>query len=209
MDNEVLTIKDVAKMLGVNERTINRYAVEKKLPGFRVGNKWRFNKYEIEEWIVKNRNIPSDAHKTVFYSNSTISRTNTTTVLVPVYGSVKCGLPNLAEQAIEDEIPVSSALIAPNNNYFFLKASGDSMNLCGINDGDYLLIRQQSTARSGENVLALIDSEATIKEFQRTDTAVILKPCSSNIEYKPIVVTRDFQIQGVVIAVLPKSAQGK
>jgi excisionase family DNA binding protein len=109
MNSNVLTIKDVAQMLHVTERTVNRYAKQKIIPGFQVGNKWRFNRFEVEDWIRKNRNIQNES-QTLFYSNSTISRTNTTTVLVPVYGSVKCGAPNVAEQTFEDQIPVTSAI---------------------------------------------------------------------------------------------------
>lgn len=127
----------------------------------------------------------------------------TATINVPLVGSVACGAPVLAEENIEALIPVSNKIARPPYNYFMLKATGDSMNLSGINDGDFILIRQQGSARSGERVVALIDDEATIKELLITSNAFILMPRSTNKEHKPIVLTRDFRIQGIVVEVLP------
>ena len=76
------------------------------------------------------------------------------------------------------------------------------MNNEGINDGDLVLIRQQQTANNGDLVVALIDDEATIKEFHQTGDAIILKPKSSNKKYVPIILTQDFIIQGVVVATI-------
>ncbi len=51
MNDEILTIKEVAEFLKVNERTVYRLAASKKLPAFKVGNAWRFKKSEIDQWI--------------------------------------------------------------------------------------------------------------------------------------------------------------
>ena len=125
------------------------------------------------------------------------------TVSVPIIGTVSCGSPMFAEQNIEAYIPISTNLATSGNKYFLLHAKGDSMNEVGINDGDLVLIRQQNTARDGEKVVALIDDEATIKEFHRADSVVILKPRSTNPIHKPIILESDFQIQGVVAKVIP------
>ncbi|MBK3393223.1 helix-turn-helix domain-containing protein [Psychrobacter sp. M9-54-1] len=53
MDSEVLTIKEVAEYLKVNERTIYRLAASNDLPGFRVGNAWRFKRSDLEAWVLK------------------------------------------------------------------------------------------------------------------------------------------------------------
>jgi repressor LexA len=121
------------------------------------------------------------------------------TIDVPVVGDVACGRPILAEENITALIPVSLRLAKPPHKYFFLRAKGNSMNEKGINDGDLVLIRQQNTAYNGDLVVALIDDEATIKEFIRTEGMVILKPRSTDKTYQPIVLTSDFQVQGVVI----------
>lgn len=121
------------------------------------------------------------------------------TVDVPLVGIVACGVPALAEENIEAMIPVSIKLAQPPHKYFLLKAQGDSMNEIGINDGDMLLIRQQVTAENGDIVVALIDNGATIKEFHVFDEAIVLKPRSRNSRHKPIILDRDFQIQGIVV----------
>ena len=50
MDDEVLTIKEVAEYLKLTEKTVYRLAAEGKIPGFKVGGSWRFHKDEIREW---------------------------------------------------------------------------------------------------------------------------------------------------------------
>jgi repressor LexA len=122
------------------------------------------------------------------------------TVPIPLVGTVACGAPLLAQENIEAMIPVSTALARPGHRYFLLRAKGESMNQAAINDGDLVLVRQQSTADTGMVVVALIDDEATIKQYHRTPSAVILKPKSSDKNIQPIILTQEFQIQGVVVA---------
>jgi repressor LexA len=66
-----------------------------------------------------------------------------------------------------------------------------------------VLVRQQATADNGQKVVALIDDEATVKIIRFTADAVILEPRSNNKKHKPIILSRDFQIQGVVVAAIP------
>ena len=54
--DEILTIKDVAAYLKVNERTVYRLAASKKIPAFKVGNAWRFRKDELDQWIRQQSN---------------------------------------------------------------------------------------------------------------------------------------------------------
>lgn len=125
------------------------------------------------------------------------------TIDVPLVGVVSCGAPILAEENIEGYIPVSTRLAKPNHKYFLLHASGDSMNKAGINDGDLVLVQQQATADEGDKVVALIDDGATVKKYHEADGAIVLKPQSTNSKHKPIILTEDFQVQGIVRAVLP------
>lgn len=126
------------------------------------------------------------------------------TVDVPLIGTVACGMPVLADENIEGMIPVSIKLAKPSFRYFLLKAKGDSMDQKGINNGDLVLVRQQATAHNGDIVVALIDDETTIKEFHRSGETIILKPRSKNKSHNPIVLTEDFQIQGIVVTAIPE-----
>lgn len=125
------------------------------------------------------------------------------TVNVPLVGSVACGLPSLAEQDIEALIPVSTRIARPGHRYFLLRAVGTSMNKSGINDGDLALVRQQPSASDGEKVVALINDEATIKHLHHEEGVIVLKPNSTDPSHKPIVLSDEFIIQGVVAATLP------
>ena len=126
------------------------------------------------------------------------------TVDVPLVGVVPCGTPLLAEENIEGYIPISRSLARPGGKYFLLRAKGDSMDQAGIEDGNLLLVRQQPSAEDGEKVVALIDDEATVKEFHQEKGVVVLKPKSKNKSHKPIVVSQNFMIQGIVVATIQK-----
>jgi repressor LexA len=127
----------------------------------------------------------------------------TQTVNIPLLGTISCGTPMFANENIEAQIPVSVDLIKGSNKYFLLRAKGNSMNDVGINDGDIVLVKQQNTAENGDFVVALIDDDATIKEFRKNSDAVVLRPRSSEQMHQPIILTRDFRIQGIVVATIP------
>jgi repressor LexA len=125
------------------------------------------------------------------------------TVDIPLVGMATCGVPILAQENIEGFIPVSVSLAKPGFKYFLLRAKGDSMNKAGINNGDLILVRRQSAAQNGDIVVALIDDEATVKEFQRSKDCVVLMPRSNNKNHKPIILTENFQVQGVAVTTIP------
>lgn len=131
-------------------------------------------------------------------------RMSATTVVVPLVGNVACGRPLLAKENVETTIHVSTGLARPPHRYFLLRAVGDSMDERGIASGDLVLVRHQPDADNGQLVVALIDNEATVKEFHKAEDAVILKPRSTNPAHKPIVLTDDFLVQGVVVATIPR-----
>src|ERR1051326_1367303 len=132
-------------------------------------------------------------------------RSNERTIDLPLVGSVPCGMPVLAEENIEAFIPVSVNIARGGGRYFLLRAQGDSMNEAGIEEGDILLVRQQESAENGDRVVAVINDEVTVKEFHREKDVVVLKPKSRNKKHRPIVVTENFIVQGVVVSVLPSS----
>jgi len=145
--------------------------------------------------------IKKTGRKTVL---TTSQPTNSvSTVDIPLVGSVTCGEPVFAEENIQTYIPVSTGLAKKDSKYFLLRAMGNSMDLAGINTGDLLLIRQQDTAENGEKVVALINEEATVKFFEKSEGIVVLRPKSSNKIHRPIILTDNCIIQGVVVAVLP------
>ncbi|MBN1597808.1 MAG: repressor LexA [Bacteroidales bacterium] len=135
------------------------------------------------------------------FEETEISREQT--VKVPLLGTIACGLPVMAEENIEAMISVSTKLAKSPGKYYLLQARGDSMNQKGIHNGDLVLVRQQDYAENGDIVVALIDDEATIKELRINTDNVVLLPCSSNKEHTPIILSRDFIVQGVVVSTIP------
>jgi repressor LexA len=117
---------------------------------------------------------------------------------VPVVGRIAAGGPILAEESIEDVFPLPRQLVGAGT-LFLLKVVGDSMVNAAIADGDWVVVRQQPVADSGDIVAAMIDGEATVKTFKRSSDHVWLMP--HNPAYAPIP-GEDAEILGRVVAVL-------
>ena len=117
---------------------------------------------------------------------------------VPVLGRIAAGGPILAEQAIEDVFPLPREIVG-EGTLFLLSVKGDSMLDAAICDGDYVVVRQQSTANSGEIVAAMLDGEATVKTYRFRDNHVWLMP--HNPAFEPIP-GDDATILGKVVAVI-------
>ena len=117
---------------------------------------------------------------------------------IPLVGRVAAGTPILADQNITDFFPIPARFVTGTSDHFMLTVSGESMIEAGIMDGDYILVRQQNTARNGDMVVAMIDgfeSEATVKTFYREGDHIRLQPENSTMS--PIIV-RDVKILGIV-----------
>lgn len=105
----------------------------------------------------------------------------------------------LAEQNIEYYVPIPKSQIG-NGKHYILTANGNSMINAGINDGDKVLIRIQSTAEEGQIVVARVDDEATLKRYyiDREKQKVRLHP--ENNRMKDIYVD-NIEIQGIAITI--------
>jgi repressor LexA len=134
---------------------------------------------------------------------SKIFKNNVETIDVPIVGTAQCGALTFAEQNVEGFVRISTVLAPRNKQHFLLRAEGDSMNEAGIQHGDLVLVRVQNFAENGNRVVALVDDEATIKEFHRRGDVVILQPRSTNSAHQPIIVSENLQIQGVVVTSIP------
>ncbi|HVW82147.1 MAG TPA: transcriptional repressor LexA [Mycobacteriales bacterium] len=106
-----------------------------------------------------------------------------TPAYVPVVGQIAAGGPILAEQVVEDVFPLPRQLVG-EGQLFLLQVKGDSMIDAAITDGDWVVVRQQQSADPGDIVAALLEDEATVKTFSRTDGHVWLLPQNEN--YAPI-----------------------
>ncbi len=119
---------------------------------------------------------------------------------LPLVGNVAAGEPILAEQNVEATMSLPTELVGDSAS-FILSVHGESMIEAGINDGDYVVVKEQQVARNGEIVVALIEDGATVKRFYKEKDHIRLQPENSTME--PII-TRDCAIVGKVVAVLRK-----
>jgi repressor LexA len=174
----------VALRVGSN-RTILRYL------------KWLEDEGDIERWPgargIRLRRVPGEG---------------LATRAVPLLGEAPAGPLMLAEERHEGWLRLPVELAKPaSTDFFLLRVRGDSMNRAQvegerIEDGDLVLVRQETTARPEEIVVALIDGEATIKRLARGPNYYFLKPESSNRDHRPILLGQDFQVLGVVTKVI-------
>jgi repressor LexA len=183
------TIEELRRALGVGStRTVLRYL------------RWLEEEGDIERWNGARglRPLRSDIN-------------TVQTRAVPVVGQAQAGPVLLAEQNVGGWVQMPKKIARPGSEYFLLRVRGNSMNkakVAGekIEDGDLVLVRQQATANDGDIVVALIDGEATIKRFARGSGYYVLKPDSTDTKHRPIVVDRDFHIQGIVVRVLKRGS---
>ena len=120
---------------------------------------------------------------------------------LPLLGLIAAGQPlDIFDNTDEVEVPPS--FVKPGN--FALQVNGDSMIEDGILDGDFIVVKKTNTANNGDNIIAYINDEATLKEFNFVAGKIELHP--KNINYKKIIIDKsmDFKIGGIVIGVIRK-----
>lgn len=140
-----------------------------------------------------------------FYSLATkkMKRTMQGNESLPIIGQIACGKPIFAEENIESYLSISGSFLGAGE-HFVLVAKGDSMINVGIDDGDYVIIRKQSSADEGKIVVALIDNEeATLKRYynDKRKKKIRLHPENDNLEDMYFDYER-ISIQGIAIKVI-------
>jgi len=126
------------------------------------------------------------------------------TIEVPIVGRVAAGIPFLASENLEGHVRIDRSMASADDT-FALRVRGDSMKDAGILEGDVIFAKPQSTADSGDIVVALLGDEATVKFFRPQSERICLEP--ANRYYSPIVVekgTPGFRILGRVIGLMRK-----
>lgn len=115
---------------------------------------------------------------------------------LPLVGRIAAGSPILAEENIEEYVPVPASQASVGG--FCLTVHGDSMIEDGILEGDTIVVDPQRRVRKGDVVVAMIDGEATVKHFFREGDSIELRPANSSM--KPMHFhAREVELQGVVV----------
>ncbi len=117
-------------------------------------------------------------------------------IFAPLVGKITAGMPVLAEENREGFFPVPSSISVEEGSCFVLRVSGDSMINAGINEGDFVIVRQQGSAENGEIVVAMLENEATVKRIYFDQDGFRLNP--ENEAYQPIH-SREVEVLGKVV----------
>lgn len=167
------TLEELREELGYSHTSaVQRHVIELKKKGYLVAEKHQSRSLELVNQHFAN---------------------------IPLVGNVACGSPLLAEENVEAYVPYdASKLKGDSDNYFFLRAIGDSMNNAGINEGDLVLVKKQDVGEAGQRVVALVSDNATIKRLDKESGYWVLEPVSKNPIHKKLIMTENFSIQGIV-----------
>jgi repressor LexA len=117
---------------------------------------------------------------------------------LPLLGSVAAGQPILAEENVEEYVPVPS-LAGGSDGDYLLRIRGESMKNAGIVEDDLVVVHQQDTAQQGDIVVALLGEEATVKRYFRESDHIRLQPENEMME--PIR-TKEVKVLGRVVGLL-------
>ncbi|PMC48587.1 hypothetical protein CJ217_01660 [Streptococcus sp. UMB1385] len=180
-----ITRKQIADFLDVHETTIKRYedGTTKKIPT------------EVVERIAKFLNVSIDYLTGWEYESQSQQG-----LQIPVLGNVAAGIPISAVEDILDYEEIDPSWQS-QGEFFALRIKGDSMQP-KIDDGDVVIVRQQSDANSGDTVIALVNGDdATCKKLQKTENGIML--LSTNPNYLPMFFTNE-EIQTKPVVILGK-----
>lgn len=206
------TIREIGKELGLRSTNgVNDHlkALERKGYISREDNKSRSLRLLVRLEDEPHTQIDDAAHEGVVISLPSMHASEEDMLEIPLLGRVAAGVPILAEEQAEATVRVSSFFVGRGSSHqkvFALRVVGESMIEDGIYDGDFLFVRKQPVANTGEIVVAMIEGEATVKRFFPEGDRIRFQP--ANAQMAPIFVNRhEFRqtdILGIVVGVYRK-----
>ncbi len=150
------TMKKIGEGVGISRGTAYKYLVEMNEKGMLF--------YDGKNIITPN-----------------MEKTNYSVSRVPVLGNIVCGEPEYAEENFEEYVALPQSLFG-KGEFFILKTHGSSMVDAGIEEGDMVVVKKQSTASHGDIVVALVENETTLKTLWIKDGRVILHPENKDMD---------------------------
>jgi len=171
-----LTQEEVGKSIGTTKQQIYKYetGIIENVPADKIealANLYDVSPAYIMGWEEKLKNIPN------IVTFNKVKR-------IPILGQIACGDPLFAEENYEGYFVTDPNMLSAD---FALYARGDSMINANIYEGDLVFFKKTPQVENGAIAAVLIDDEATLKRFKKTDSMVILEP--ENNEYEPIIIT--------------------
>lgn len=127
-------------------------------------------------------------------------------VKIPLLGHAPASPKQVVADEVLEEVPVPHEIMRKYGRCYFLRIKGDSMNRTGIEDGDTVLVAADWQPENGKIVVAVVDSECTIKRFSRMDHIITLSPDSTNPKHLPQSYTKanEISFRGVVVEIWRK-----
>jgi repressor LexA len=123
-------------------------------------------------------------------------------VELPVMGRIAAGTPIAAISEVSHHVAVPGQMLTGKGEHYALEVKGDSMIEAGINDGDVVVIREQTTADNGDIVVALVEgAEATLKRFRRHGSSIALEPANSAYETR-VLPDNMVKVQGRLVGLI-------
>ncbi len=121
---------------------------------------------------------------------------------LPVMGRIAAGVPIEAISQVSHHVAVPGSMLSGRGNHYALEVKGDSMIEAGINDGDIVVIREQTTADNGDIVVALVeDHEATLKRFRRRGAMIALEAANPAYETR-VFPDHQVKVQGRLVGLI-------
>ncbi|HOF12259.1 MAG TPA: transcriptional repressor LexA [Treponemataceae bacterium] len=187
------TVRETAEYFGVSPRAVQDQftALENKGYVRRIENRSRSLKLLVskEEYFMGS----------VEDEESEEEKARKEGISIPILGTVAAGLPLFCEENYSGSLTLYPPIINKTDAFFALNVRGDSMINAGILDGDLAIVKQQSTGRNGQIVVALLDDTVTLKRFYKEPARVLLKP--ENPKYNPIY-CQDVKILGTLVTII-------
>ena len=121
---------------------------------------------------------------------------------LPVMGRIAAGVPIEAISEVSHHVAVPGSMLSGRGQHYALEVKGDSMIEAGINDGDIVVIREQSTADNGDIVVALVEGhEATLKRFRRKGGMIALEAANPAYETR-VLPDHAVKVQGRLVGLI-------
>lgn len=198
--NDVL-VKNLIFYLKKLDLTQTEFAREMGYPETTVSNWFNKNTYPRPDKIQEMANYFGVRRTDLTENNEVQQEPLKNAKSIPIIGTIAAGTPILAEENIIDYFLIDSRVHAD----FGLTVKGESMINANIFDGDIVFIRQQPDLENGEIGAILLENEATLKRFSKTNDSVILQAENPNMTDWPRVYTDgNIRILGKLVGVYSK-----
>ena len=126
----------------------------------------------------------------------------TDAVNLPVMGKIAAGTPIAAIESVSHHVAIPGSMVSGTGRHFALEVKGESMINAGINNGDIVVIREQSQAENGDIVVALVEGhEATLKRLRRRGNAIALEAANPAFETR-LYGADQVEVQGKLVGLI-------